>query len=145
VSSPEAAPSTSPRRRIEFSISSEHDAIQARGGAKRLADELGFSIPDAVKIATVVSELARNIVVYAQRGRIEIEAITEPRAGLSVVAIDEGPGIADVAHILSGNYRSRTGMGLGLVGSKRLVDEFVVDSAPGKGTRVEARKFLGRR
>lgn len=107
-----------------------------------MADAAGFSIPDAVKIATVVSELARNIVVYAQKGRVEFEVFRTPRVGIEIVAFDDGPGIADVAHILSGKYRSRTGMGLGLLGSKRLVDEFTVDSAPGKGTRVVARKYV---
>jgi serine/threonine-protein kinase RsbT len=107
-----------------------------------MADAAGFSIPDAVKIATVVSELAHNIVVYAQKGRIEFEVFRAPRVAIEIVATDDGPGIADVAHILSGKYRSRTGMGLGLLGSKRLVDEFSVDSAPGKGTRVVARKYV---
>ncbi|MDF2693384.1 MAG: Anti-sigma factor RsbT [Labilithrix sp.] len=138
--SPDAPPS-----RQEVAIASEHDVIHARTDAKRLADTLGFSIPDAVKVATVVSELARNIVNYAREGSIELEVVDTPRKGIRITAIDHGPGIPDVEHILSGKYRSRTGMGLGLVGSKRLVDQLEVDSAPGRGTKVVAHKFVERR
>jgi serine/threonine-protein kinase RsbT len=140
VSHPEAAP-----RRQELPITSEHDVIYARTGAKRLADTLGFSIPDAVKVATVVSELARNIVVYARAGSIELEVLDSPRAGIRITAVDRGPGIADVDLILSGKYKSRTGMGLGLAGSRRLVDQLVIDSAPGRGTKVVAHKYVDRR
>lgn len=119
--------------------------IHARTDAKRLADSLGFAIPDAVKIATVVSELARNIVAYAGKGTITLEVVAEPRVGIRISARDDGPGIADVAHILSGKYKSRTGMGLGIVGSKRLVDRFEIDSGPGRGTTIVAVKFMGNR
>jgi serine/threonine-protein kinase RsbT len=134
-----------PPARQEVVIASEHDVIHARTDAKRLADALGFSIPDAVKVATVVSELARNIVNYARAGSIELEVVDTPRTGIRITATDQGPGIPDVAHVLSGKYRSRTGMGLGLVGSKRLVDQLEVESAPGRGTKVVAHKFLERR
>ena len=119
--------------------------IYARTGAKQLADMLGFSVPDAVKVATVVSELARNIVVYARTGSLELEVVATPRAGIRITAIDQGPGIADVDLVLSGKYKSRTGMGLGLAGSKRLVDQLLVESAPGRGTKVVAQKYLDRR
>jgi serine/threonine-protein kinase RsbT len=137
VNGPEAPP-----RRHE--LASEHDVIHARSDAKRLADMLGFAIPDAVKIATVVSELGRNIVTYARAGQIELEVLDAPRVGIRITATDDGPGIADIAHVLSGKYRSRTGMGVGLVGSRRLVDELVVDTAPGRGTKVVAHKFVER-
>jgi serine/threonine-protein kinase RsbT len=79
---------------------------------------------------------------YAGGGVVEIEALVAPRAGVSVVARDEGPGIADLGHVLSGAYRSRTGLGKGLLGCKRIMDAFEVDTGAGRGTTVTVRKFL---
>lgn len=130
---------------LALAIATEHDAIAARRAAKALADEVGFKGPDGVKIATVVSELARNVIRYAGKGLVELTALEQPRSGIEIVVTDEGPGIADLDLILSGAYKSRTGMGLGIVGSKRLVDELEIETAPGKGTRIVARKYGGRR
>jgi anti-sigma regulatory factor (Ser/Thr protein kinase) len=125
-------------------IESEHDVVLVRGEAKRIAQGVGFDVTDSVKLATVVSELARNIVLYATSGRIELDVLPPPRAGLAIIATDNGPGIPNVDEVLSGKYRSRSGMGLGLVGSRRLVDELTVEPGVPRGTRVVARKYLSR-
>ena len=84
---------------------------------------------------TAVSELARNIVLYAGEGQIELKLLTSPQ-GLSVVARDHGPGIANLEQIMAGDYKSRLGMGLGLRGVKRIADRFEIQTAPGQGTTV---------
>ena len=127
-----------------IAIDTEHDVVLARGEAKKIAQDVGFDATDTVKIATVVSELARNIVLYAKNGRIEVERLGAPQVGIAIVASDNGPGIVNLDQVLSGKYRSKSGMGLGLLGSKRLVDEFNVESIPGRGTKVSVRKYLGR-
>jgi serine/threonine-protein kinase RsbT len=139
-----AAPrmSASPPRVV--AVNSEHDIVEARTVAKKLAEQCGFDLADAVKVATVVSELARNIVLYARTGRIELEVVSMPKAGIRVVASDDGPGIPNLDAVLSGKYRSKTGMGLGIVGSKRLMDQLSVDSSPGRGTRITAVKYVVR-
>lgn len=127
----------------EFRVSGEHDVVEVRGAALELARRVGFDQVDAVKVATIVSELARNIVQYAGLGAVRLEELAVPRAGVEIVADDEGPGIRNVDEILSGNYRSRTGMGLGLRGSQRLADEFRIEARRQGGTRVVARKYVG--
>ena len=87
-------------------------------------------------------ELARNIFHYAKTGTISLKKLGAPRPGLEIVAIDQGPGIRDVKHVMSGSYRSTTGMGKGLLGARRLVDVFEIDTAPGRGTRVMLRKYV---
>ena len=122
-------------------ILQEYDVVTARNHVKTLCDQLGFSIAEQVKIATAVSELARNIVIYVGSGRIEIESISSPKPGVEVRAIDNGPGISNLDEIVSGNYTSKTGMGVGLLGTKRIMDEFEITSDSG-GTRVLARKYV---
>jgi serine/threonine-protein kinase RsbT len=93
------------------------------------------------KIATAIAELARNILLYAIAGEVRIAAVEAPRRGVEVAARDEGPGIADLDLVMTGNYRSKTGMGMGLRGAKRLMDTFEIDTSP-TGTNVLTRKFL---
>jgi len=126
---------------FEVAIVDESHIVEARTKARAMAQELGFSRTEQVKVATIVSELARNIYHYAGTGWIEVQRLEEPRRGISIEARDEGPGIADVEMILSGSYRSRTGLGLGLIGCRNLTDELTVDTAPGKGTHIKARMY----
>ena len=122
-------------------IASDADMVPARATARALAEDLGFSRTDATLIATAVSEIARNIVSHAGLGEIEMMAIIEPdRRGLRVVASDEGPGIRDVEKALEQGYTSRRGLGLGLSGARRLMDDFEIASNSG-GTRVTMTKW----
>lgn len=133
-----ASPSGESTAEINQPILHEGNIVDARVRARGLAADLGFGRTDQVKVATIVSELARNIYHYAGKGEIIVRPREEPRRGLVIEARDEGPGIADVEAILGGAYRSRTGLGLGLIGCKNLTDEFSIDTAPGRGTRVIA-------
>jgi len=126
---------------FEVSIVDESHIVEARTRARAMAQELGFSRTEQVKVATIVSELARNIYHYAGTGVIAVQRLEEPQRGISIEARDEGPGIADVESILAGSYRSRTGLGLGLIGCRNLTDELTIDTAPGKGTRIKARMY----
>jgi serine/threonine-protein kinase RsbT len=115
----------------------EADISEARLAARVMCDLLGARRIVVQKVATVVSELARNIFMYAGGGSIELVPGTGSRPRLVVRAIDTGPGIGNLDEVLSGRYRSRTGLGAGLLGTKRLVDRFDIATGPG-GTRVEA-------
>jgi signal transduction histidine kinase/DNA-binding response OmpR family regulator len=123
-------------------IAFEDDVVFARQRARTIAGLLGFDAQDQTRIATAVSELARNAYAYAGGGRVEFDVAALPAASLEIAVADDGPGIADVDAILSGTYRSATGMGLGLVGVRRLMDGFALESKPGRGTRVVVRKYL---
>jgi serine/threonine-protein kinase RsbT len=118
-------------------ITSEADLTEARVQARQMCQDLGTPSLMRQKVVTLVSELARNIVLYAQRGRVELVPFLEPRKRIMVRASDEGPGIGNLEQILSGQYQSKTGMGMGLRGCKRLADRFEIDTN-GTGTRVEA-------
>jgi serine/threonine-protein kinase RsbT len=122
-------------------IASDADMVPARAKARALAEELGFSRTDATLIATAVSEIARNIVSHAGLGEIEMTPIIEPdRRGLRVVASDEGPGIRDIELALEQGYTSRRGLGLGLSGARRLMDDFEIASNS-SGTSVTMTKW----
>ncbi len=123
-------------------VRSARDVLQAVDAARELARELGFRALDQTKIATSVSELARNILLYVGDGDVRVTRLGEPRRGIEVVASDLGAGIPDVARVMDAGYRSRTGMGKGLQGTKRLMDYLDIVTRPGAGTRVTARKFL---
>lgn len=126
---------------ITVPIRAEHDVVRARTLGKDMAKQLGFSDVVQTKVATAVSELARNIFQYAGTGEVRFRRIEGKRRGIEIVARDQGPGISDPALILSGAYRSKWGMGAGLRGTKRLVDEFELDTHPGLGTTVRIRKY----
>jgi signal transduction histidine kinase len=131
---------------VTVPIESEGDVVAVRQRAHRLAELLGFDRQDQTRIATAVSELARNAFSYAGGGRAEF--ILDPSPAPQVFSIrisDKGPGIADVQTILDGQYRSQSGMGLGILGARRLMDHFGIDSKPGKGTTVEIGHDLPRR
>jgi signal transduction histidine kinase len=127
-------------------IENESDVVAVRQRAHRVAELLGFDRQDQTRIATAVSELARNAFGYAGGGRAEfaLDAATAPQRFVIRIC-DQGPGIANLQTILDGQYRSTSGMGLGLVGARRLMDTFSIDSKPGKGTNVEVgHKLPGR-
>jgi serine/threonine-protein kinase RsbT len=129
-----------------LAIGSDIDIVAAREAARRLSEEIGFSATDLTLIATAVSEIARNILTYAGDGELHIELIDESaRRGVRITARDDGPGIADVERALEDGYTTSSGMGLGLPGAKRLMDEFVIESGPERGTRVLMTKWVARR
>jgi signal transduction histidine kinase/CheY-like chemotaxis protein len=131
---------------LSLTIKYERDVVLARQRARQISGLLGFDPQDQTRIATAVSEIARNCFTYARGGKIEfrVEGATPPQL-LVVRVTDQGPGIADVRRILEGRYRSSTGMGLGIVGARRLMDQFEIESTPGGGTTVTLTKLLSRR
>jgi serine/threonine-protein kinase RsbT len=126
----------------EVRVRDENGIVDARTRVRALAAELGFEATNQLKIATAVSELSRNAFRYAGGGVVRFGPIESPRRGIFVVAEDEGPGIPNLSVVLSGAYRSKTGLGKGLLGCKRIMDEFSVDTTPGHGTTVTVRKYL---
>ena len=127
---------------IRVPITSDSDMVPARAEGRALATKLGFSRTDATLIATAISEIARNIVVHVGNGEILLEPMYEDgRYGLLVVAQDTGPGIPDIEAALDHGFASGKGLGLGLPGARRLMDEFDIASEPGKGTTVTMKKW----
>lgn len=119
------------------------DVVEARVAARALASRVGFIGTDLVLIASAVSEIARNIVEYTRGGEVVLSVIhSRSRRGLEVVARDQGPGIADVSLAMKDGYSTSRSLGRGLPGSRRLMDEFRVESSPGSGTTVTMRKWL---
>jgi serine/threonine-protein kinase RsbT len=124
-------------------IVSDLDILEARTAARALAAGMGFEGADLVMITTAVSELARNIVEYANQGEIVLSTVqNNSRRGLQVVVRDQGPGIADVSQAMQDGYSTSQGLGLGLPGSRRLMDEFRIETKLGHGTTVTMRKWL---
>ena len=125
-----------------ITVQSEHDVVLARQIVRRLAQELGFGIVDQTKIVTAASELARNVVVYGQGGEMRWEMLADgPRVGLRLHFVDNGPGIADLKLAMTDGWTSGSGLGLGLSGARRLVNDFEIDTAPGRGTRVSVTRW----
>jgi serine/threonine-protein kinase RsbT len=123
-------------------IKSDVDILSARQKARALAAELHLSSGELTLVATAISELARNIVSYAKHGAIVLRLVTRGRArGILVIARDEGPGIRDIARAMEDGYSTSGGLGLGLSGSKRLMDEFDITSEVGKGTTITMIKW----
>ena len=123
-------------------IASDEDMVKARAEGRALAARLGFSRTDATLVATAISEVARNIVVHADGGEIVMTPVyADSRYGLVVVARDRGPGIPDVEAAMEDGYGSSNGLGLGLPGARRLMDEFEVESEVGRGTTVTMKKW----
>ena len=118
-------------------ISIEQDVVLARQTARKLATECGMRLIDLTKLVTAVSELARNTMVYGGGGDMDWQILDEnARVGLRLTFRDEGPGIPDIKLAMTDGWTSGSGMGLGLTGAKRLVEEFELDTEPGKGTRI---------
>ncbi|MCY8612515.1 anti-sigma regulatory factor [Bacillus haynesii] len=124
-------------------ILTEWDIVAARQLGRNVAKELGFGTVDQARITTAISELARNIYLYAGKGRICIEQVQEEgKKGLKVIAEDEGPGIADIKKVMEDGFSTSGGLGAGLPGVKRLMDQFELHSDAENGTDIQATKWL---
>jgi serine/threonine-protein kinase RsbT len=127
---------------VRVGIATDNDIVTARQEGRRLSSELGFSSTDLTLIATAISEVARNIRLYAEQGDVQLRLLRERgREGILVVARDKGPGILDVERAMQDGYSSGGGSGLGLPGARRLMDEFDIRSKPGKGVTVTMKKW----
>jgi serine/threonine-protein kinase RsbT len=123
-------------------ITHDGDVVTARQLGRDMAKESGFYGSDLTLIATAISEIARNIVSYAQRGELVFSQLQEgPRRGLMVVARDDGPGIPDIELAMRDGFSTGKSLGLGLPGAKRLMDDFEIHSEVGKGTTITMRKW----
>src|SRR5262245_41278464 len=120
----------------------EQDIVLARQWVRRTTQELGFGLVDQTKMVTAASELARNTIQYGNGGMMRAECLLDgPKKGLRLHFIDQGPGIADVPRAMTDGWTSGSGMGLGLSGAKRLVNEFEIDTVVGQGTRVTVTRW----
>lgn len=136
---------TNTLQRLHFRIQTVTDVSDSRRKGMQLALEMGFAHADATKIAVVISELARNILIYAGTGTVTVLADQEPDSGrryIKIIADDKGPGIPHIEQAMTDGYSTSGGLGLGLSGSKRLMDEFFVYSQVNRGTTVTAVKYL---
>ena len=128
---------------ILVSIGSDVDIVLARQQGRAMAGTIGFGATDATLIATAISELARNIVMYAQKGEVMMHSVeTAHSRGILIVARDDGPGIRSIQDVLRDGYSTSGGLGLGLPGVKRLMDEFAIESELKRGTTVTVKKWL---
>lgn len=133
--------------RVHVPIMSSTDILEARKLGREIACEMGFSSMDCTLIATAISELARNIVLYAQQGEIQLSSAIQTNSvglnsnGIVIVAHDEGPGIRDLRSALQDGFSTSRGLGLGLPGVKRIMDEFEIVSKPREGTTVTVKKW----
>jgi serine/threonine-protein kinase RsbT len=126
----------------EVSINAENDIVVARRAVREAATGLGFGMTDVTRVVTAASELARNIFKYAGRGVMRWQCVQEGnRSGLELQFEDQGPGIADISQAMQEGFSSANGLGMGLPGAKRLVDEMDIQSAVGKGTTITLKKW----
>lgn len=124
-------------------IQTEWDIVAARQLGRNVAKELGFGTVDQARITTAISELARNIYLYAGQGKIEIQRLTENGLnGILIIAADSGPGIPDVRKVMEDGFSTSGGLGAGLPGVKRLMDDFKIETTLGEGTDIRATKWL---
>jgi len=117
-------------------VKSEPDVVAVRRRVREVSAQLGFSLVDQTKVITAASELARNTIIYGGGGSMQVEALNGPRTGLRLTFEDKGPGIPDIDLALRDGFTTGSGLGLGLGGSKRLVNEFEIVSRAGEGTRI---------
>jgi serine/threonine-protein kinase RsbT len=123
-------------------VGREGDIVTARQKGRELAIKTGFTGSDPTVIATAISEVARNIIVYAERGEIVLRITRQAgKRGIVIIARDEGPGIADIKQAMQDGFSTAKSLGLGLPGAKRLMDEFEIASEPGKGTTITMTKW----
>jgi serine/threonine-protein kinase RsbT len=129
--------------RSSVDIHTEWDIVAARQLGRNEAKQVGFGTVDQARITTAISELARNIYLYAGAGKIEIERLNEDGlSGIAIIASDEGPGIPDVRKVMEDGFSTSGGLGAGMPGVKRLMDDFRIDTERGKGTKITAVKWL---
>ncbi len=128
---------------IRVAITSDADIVTARQKGRELAAAHAFDKTEQTLIATAISEIARNIVEYANSGEMTLQPVEhQGRAGILIVACDEGPGIPDIDLAMKEGYSTGRSLGMGLPGAKRLMDEFDLISTPGKGTTVTMKKWV---
>jgi len=128
---------------VHVRIQNSADIVAARQQGRSLAAQVGFSHSNLTIIATAISEVARNIVEYAKEGEVIITLINDAsKKGVEIVASDNGPGIADVSTVMRDGYSTGKGLGIGLPGARRLMDEFAIASAVGTGTIVTMKKWV---
>lgn len=128
---------------IRVPIEREEDVVLARQKGRELAAETGFSNTDRTIIALAISEIARNIISYARRGEVTMRRVNDGiRVGILIVAQDEGPGIADIELAMRDGYSTAKSLGVGLPGTKRIMDEFELTSTVGKGTTIKMTRWL---
>jgi serine/threonine-protein kinase RsbT len=127
---------------IRVAIRTDADVVTARQEARSMGAGLGFSSTDLTLLATAISEVARNITAYAGEGEVMLRPVEQDgRRGIEVLAVDEGPGIDDVELAMQDGYTTGNGLGLGLPGTRRLVDDFDLQTTPGAGTTVRLVKW----
>jgi serine/threonine-protein kinase RsbT len=127
----------------ELAIKAEHDIVVARRTIRQAAGQLGFSETDVTRIVTAASEIARNTYKYAREGVMRWRSIqANGRRGIELEFVDQGPGIPDISLALRDGYSSSKGMGMGLPGAKRLMDDLQIESTVGKGTSITLKKWL---
>ena len=132
------------QRSDTYEIRSSEDVVSVRQAVRRHAVDAGFNLVDQTKIVTASSELARNTFLYGGGGIAIVDTVRNgTRLGLRIVFADEGPGIADIEQALVDGFTTGGGLGLGLGGAKRLSNEFYIESAPGKGTRITILRWKG--
>ena len=119
-----------------IAVCSESDIVAVRRRVRELANQVGLSLVDQTKLVTAASELARNTVVYGGGGTLQLESLNGPRTGVRLIFTDQGPGIPDLELAMRDGFTTGTGLGLGLGGAKRLVNEFEIQSIVGRGTKV---------
>jgi len=130
----------------EWPLAAQEDVVTVRQAVRSYAVSMGFTLVDQTKLVTAVSELARNTVVHGGGGTARLEVLDEPpRSGLRLIFEDHGPGIADIERALQDGFTTGTGLGLGLGGAKRLVNEFAIESRPNVGTKVVITQWTRRR
>jgi serine/threonine-protein kinase RsbT len=122
-------------------IESEPDMVTVRRRVREAAARTGLSLVDQTKLVTAASELARNTLIYGGGGTMQLETLNGPRLGVRLIFVDQGPGIPDIDLALRDGFTTGAGLGLGLSGSKRLVNEFEIDSKVGQGTRVAVTRW----
>jgi serine/threonine-protein kinase RsbT len=122
-------------------VASEPDMVTVRRRVREVAGKVGLSLVDQTKLVTAASELARNTLIYGGGGTMQLESLNGPRLGIRLTFVDNGPGIPNIELALRDGFTTGTGLGLGLGGSKRLVNEFEIDSKAGQGTRVAVTRW----
>lgn len=132
----------SPQDQVCVPIESDTDLVSARHAGRTLAAQVGFSSSELTLIATAISELARNIIEYANFGEIQLEIVHNGNvSGIRIIASDSGPGISNVDMAVRGGYSTSGGLGLGLAGVRHIMDSFDLQSSPDSGTRVTVTKW----
>lgn len=133
-------------REERIPVGDESDIIAVRHTGRAMAAEIGFDHTEQTLIATAISEIARNMVVYGGGGEVRLAMVEDPEGrGLRVEAVDQGPGIGDVERAMEDGYSTGNSLGIGLPGARRLMDDFEIASTPGEGTRVTMVKWARRK